>query len=473
MSFNTTKVREKIIDIIRKDRLPNVSICVQGPNGIVFSEGFGKRNEEGDIVDTDTVFGIASMSKSITSLCICMLAVEGKLSLDDPVTRFLPDFHVPGTPSSLVTIRTLANHTSGIPPMEPLEWSIAMNSHRRDTPWLKAMRESAPNKMETINQLLEYIRNCPYPTVGAPGENMSYSNEGYAILSYIVDVASGMPLEDFCEKRIFRPLGMTRTVMDVDGQKAEQLAKGNIASLYEYDDNNNLLCDRDWSILPPFRGSAMVKSTAKDMASYYHCLSCLGVSEGRQIIPQEAILMMIGPSVPLRREAVYGLGLYKREFNGHVICEHSGGLHGVSTKGGLFLEEGYGFAVLCSLGDADMDEIMWCLYNAVIGLPLNTGHRWFVPRDQLFSDPKTLSGTYIGHEGIPETCTVSDDGIHAVLAGQICDLVWCGGTRFLAVDPSDHDCLRGRLEFFYHSGYAWAVRVGSRIFTAQTPTHGI
>lgn len=467
MHIDEKAVRETIQTIILKDRLPNVCVCVHGPDGIVYSEGFGKRDEEGHPVDADTVFGIASMSKSITALCICILATEGKLSLEDPVSKFLPDFHVRGAPSSLVTIRTLANHTSGLPPMEPLEWSIAMNSHRRETPWLKAMRESAPNQMETIEQVLEYIRNCPYPLVGAPGENMSYSNEGYAILSYIVDAASGMPLEDFCAQRIFQPLNMTRTVMDVDGKKAEQLAQGNIASLFEYDEDGRLLCDRDWSILPPFRGSAMVKSTAKDMANYYHAISCLGMVNGHQLIPQEAILEMVGPAVPLHREAVYGLGLYKRAFNGHVICEHSGGLHGVSTKGGLLFGEGYGFSVLSSLGDADMDEIMWCLYNAVIGLPLHTSHRWFVPCGFPFSDPRTLAGHYIGHEGIPEICDVNDEGTQVLLSGRLSDLLWCGGSRFLAVDPSDHHLLRGRLEFLFRPGYAWAVRVGSRIFTKE------
>ena len=104
MPFDERAVRESIQTIIRKDRLPNVSVCVQGPDGMIYSEGFGCRDEEGNPVDSDTIFGIASMSKSITALCICILATEGILSLEDPVTRFLADFHIPGTPDSLVTL---------------------------------------------------------------------------------------------------------------------------------------------------------------------------------------------------------------------------------------------------------------------------------------------------------------------------------------------------------------------------------
>ncbi len=226
--------------------------------------------------------------------------------------------------------------------MEPLEWSIAMNSVRRDGEWLRAMRQSAPNAMNTIDQVIDYITSYPYPTVGTPGENMNYCNEGYAILSYVVDQVAGMPLEQFCMECIFCPLGMTRTVMDDDCAAAQAMSGGNITSLFERDDDGALLCDDNWSILPPFRGCAMVKSTARDIAVYYRCLSNGGMHEGRQVLPRSAVGALIGPSIPATEIARYGLSLYKRVKCGHVICEHSGGLHGVSTKGGLLLEEGWG-----------------------------------------------------------------------------------------------------------------------------------
>ena len=467
MSFDSASVSCRIRQIMLRDRLPNVSVCVRGPEGTLYSESFGIRDLSEAPVSPSTVFGIASMSKSITALCLCILETEGKLSLDDPITKYFPGFRIPGQPMDLVTLRTLANHTSGIPPMEPLEWSIAMNSDRKETDWIRAMRQSAPNSMSTIRDVMDYISSCPYPTVGMPGENMSYCNEGYAILSYVVDQAAGIPLEDFCRDRIFRPLGMTRTVMDADAVSARKMAGEDMAGLFELNSNDELECDSNWSLCPPFRGSATVKSTAGDMAAYYRCLSLHGMHEGHRIFPEAAVEAMIGASVPALPQAVYGLGLYKRTFRGHVICEHGGGLHGVSSKGGLLLGEGYGFAVLCSLGDADMDEIMWCLYNAVIGLPPETSHRWFIPAGHNFSDPEMLPGRYVGHEGIPDICEVHEGGKTATVSGHFCDLVHCGGARFLAVDPSDHTRTRSRLEFFFRSGHAWGVRVGSRIFTLE------
>ena len=470
MPFYTKAVDEKVCALIARDRLPGVSISILGPDGPIFEMGYGHRDSAGAVpVDPDTMFGIASMSKSITALALAILETEGKLSYDDPVYKYFPNFSVPGAARDTVTLKTLAMHTAGIPPMEPLEWSIAMNSVNRESEWIDEMRRSAPNPMATIDQIIDYIAACKYTTVGAPGENLSYCNEGYAILSYVADMAAGIPLEQFCMERIFRPLGMTRTIMDDDCASAKQLSGGNITSLFERDDNGELVCDDDWSILPPFRGCAMVKSTSRDMAAYYRCLSNYGMHDGKQVIPRAAVEAMIGQWLPAETIASYGLGLYKRTKCGHTICEHSGGLHGVSTKGGLLLGEGYGFAVLCNEGDTDMDDIMWVLYNAVMGEPLDPCHRWFVPVGREFSDPDMLTGSFICHEGVPAYVNVSfNNGVlSAIVSKKETSLIYCGGTRFLAVDPENHASIKARLEFFIRNGHAWGVRCGSRIYTLE------
>lgn len=468
MRIDTEALDQRIQRLIERDRLPGVTVCALGNDGVVFERAYGWRDAAMETpTDLDTMFGIASMSKSITCLALSILAAEGRLDWDDPVYHYFPAFSVPGAARDTVTLRTLAMHTSGIPPMEPLEWSIAVNSVGRTGAWIESMRASAPNAMATIDQVIDYIAHCPYKTVGAPGENMSYSNEGYAILSYVADMAAGMPLEQFCMERIFRPLGMTRTIMDDDCVSARALSGGNITSLFEREDGK-LVCDDQWSILPPFRGCAMVKSTARDMAAYYRCLSNFGMHEGRQVLPRAAVEMMIGASIPAQEIACYGLGLYKRVKCGHVICEHSGGLHGASTKGGLLLGEGYGFAVLCSCGDEDMDDIMWAMYNAVMGLPLDTSHRWFIPAGREFSDPEMLTGRFVGHEGNPDVLDVSmQGGVLFAEKKRTMRLVYCGGLRFLGVDPADESRVRMRAEFFIRDGQAWGVRCGSRIFTRE------
>ena len=450
-----------------KKRLAGVSAAICGPQGLCYTWNYGFRDVGGRIVpDSDTMYGIASMSKSLTALCACILHTEGRLDLGDPVAAYLPDFAVPGQPREAVTIRHLAMHTAGIPPMEPLEWSIAMNSEgRRESEWLTHMQATAPNRMDSIGQILDYVAHCPYHTLGAPGEVMSYSNEGYAILSYVIDRAAGMPLEQFMHERIFAPLGMTRSILDNGIDASRALSGGNITSLFEMEDGVRV-CDDAWSVLPPFRGCAMVKSTARDMAVYYRALANGGLHEGEQRIPAQAVDLLIGRYHPLSPLNVMCMGLNKREFRGHTICEHSGGLHGVSTKGGLLFGEGYGFSVLCNQGDEDMDELMWGLYNAVLGLPLATSHRWFNPVGRPFAEPEMITGRYIAHEGEPSLITVTqqDGRLLRTRDGETTPLLYCGGARFLALSDPDDPIQGVRHEFLIRDGRAWGVRCGTRVF---------
>ena len=159
-------------------------------------------------------------------------------------------------------------------------------------------------------------------------------------------------------------------------------------------------------------------------------------------------------------------GLNKREKAGHIFCEHSGGLHGVSTKGGLLLGEGYGFCVLCNQGDEDMDELMWCMYNAVAGLPIDESHRWFNPIGREFSAPEMIVGKYIDHEGMPSTIEITcENGIYTrIRDGAKSALAYCGGTRFLSYDPSKDYDQGVRHEFLIREGKAWGLRNGTRVF---------
>ena len=449
-------------------KLPGVAVCIRGPEGVVFSKGYGHRDGAGKLpVDEDTIFGVASMSKSMTALALAILETEGKLSLEDPVVRYFPTFRVPGNPRQDVTLWHLATHTAGIPPMEPLEWSIAMNTPGRESQWSRTLRSSAPNPMSTIGQVIDYIAQGDYPTLGAAGEVMSYSNEGYAILSYVVDQAAGIPLEQFLMERVFRPLGMTRTVMDVDGSEAKALSGGNISALFDLDDDGNLTWDEVWSTLPPFRGSACVRSTAHDMARYYQCLSNGGVLDGVRCLPAAAVERLAGRAFPTQEKAVYCLGLNKRELEGHVYCEHSGGLHGVSSEGGYLQGENYGFVVLCNQGEVDVTDLLWSLYNAVTGRPIEAHHRWLRPAEGTFSEPEMLTGSYLCHEGIPVRFTVTEKNgaLRARKDDTDLDLVWCGGTWFQQVDGSG--AVLGRCHFLVRNGQAWGVQVYTRVYQRE------
>ena len=116
--------------------------------------------------------------------------------------------------------------------------------------------------------------------------------------------------------------------------------------------------------------------------------------------------------------------------------------------------------------DEDMDELMWGMYNAVMGLPLDKSHRWFNPVGCAFSQPEMICGTYLGHEGVPSVLTIrEEDGrLVRIRDGAQTEFAYCGGARFLSYDPhKDYD--QGvRHEFLIRDGKAWGVRCGTRVF---------
>jgi len=158
-------------------------------------------------VDADTVFRIASMTKSFTAMSILKLRDEGKLSLDDPAERYVPEMKglaYPTDDSPRITIRHLLSHSTGFP---------------EDNPW--GDRQLA----DTEDQLTQMLRQG-IPFSNAPGVAYEYSNYGFAILGRIVSIVSRMKYEDYVSANILRPLGMTSTTLEPSKVPANRLAHG-------------------------------------------------------------------------------------------------------------------------------------------------------------------------------------------------------------------------------------------------------
>lgn len=451
--------------VVRARDIPGCAVAAWGPDGEVFARGYGRGDPDGARpIDADTVFGIASMSKSQLALALCMLECEGRLSLEDPVYRHLPAFRLAGIPSGAVTLRHLLMHTAGIPPTPLMGWSIAMHAVSRDEPWIRAMRSTAPGPVDTAGDILAYLAEMPGPMLGAPGEIMSYCNEGFALLSTVFDQAAEMPLEAFLSERVYAPLGMARTVLDDHNERARPLSGGNITQLFERGEDGRLTCDDEPSVAPPYRGCGWVKSTARDMAAYYRCLSSYGRHAGGQVLPAAAVKRMVGAGIPLSRRACYGLALNKRAVGSRVLCEHGGGLHGVSSLGGFFLGEGRGFAVLTNIGDIDVEPLLWPLYAFAMGDALDTKYYDFTPAGRPFSDPGMAVGIFSANEGDSPDITIEQNGggLIASQGGKAFPLAWCDGTRFVSLD--ENGWLKLRVEPLIRNGRAWAARVGSRVY---------
>jgi CubicO group peptidase (beta-lactamase class C family) len=191
-----------------RQHLPGLAYGVVLDGKLVYSGSVGYANLEQRIpADTGTLFRIASMSKSFTAMAILQLRDAGKLSLDDPASRYIPEMGnltYLTTDAPEITIRHLLTHSAGFP---------------EDNPW--GDRQLADSDQELRDLITEGVSFS-----NVPGIAYEYSNLGFALLGQIVQVVSGMEYRDYTRTHIFEPLGMTSTIWEYDRAPADRLALG-------------------------------------------------------------------------------------------------------------------------------------------------------------------------------------------------------------------------------------------------------
>ncbi len=183
---------DAIFDQYDKPDSPGVALAVIHDGEIIYTRGYGMADLEHDVpITPDTVFYIGSASKQFTAMCILLLEEEGRLSLDDDIRKYLPEFPLY---DKTITIRNLIHHTSGIRDFASL-WRIA----GKDV--LDFMPEEEVYKMLCMQKELNFT----------PGTRQMYSNSGYFLLAMIVKNASGKSLREYADENIFHPLDMPST----------------------------------------------------------------------------------------------------------------------------------------------------------------------------------------------------------------------------------------------------------------------
>lgn len=195
-------------DFFDRSQMPGLVYGVVFDGELVFSGQFGYADIEGDVpADTDTLFRIASMTKSVTAVAIFQLRDAGLLQLDDPVAMYLPELgklQYPTLDAPAITIRHLLTHTGGLP---------------EDNPW--GDRQLAISD----DELLQLLSNgLSFSTV--PGTRYEYSNLGYAMLGLVIQQVSGMDFGSYTQEKILQPLGMTATTWEYADADDARLAKG-------------------------------------------------------------------------------------------------------------------------------------------------------------------------------------------------------------------------------------------------------
>lgn len=251
---------------------------------------------------TDDLFWIASMNKPITATAFMMLVDEGKVRVDDPVEKYLPEFKgqmyiaekdethtLLKKPAHPILVRDILSHTAGLTPISPIE---------RPTfdllPLETAVRSHAMSALKF-----------------EPGTKYEYSNAGINTAGRIIEVVSRMPYEKFLEERLFRPLGMKDTTFRPTAEQVRRLAKSYKASAdrtgLEETPVNQVFYPLDDPRRQPFPAGGLF-STASDMAKFCQMILNGGISNGRTYLSAASLEQMTSRQTPPAVEQSYGFG---------------------------------------------------------------------------------------------------------------------------------------------------------------------
>lgn len=280
---------QKFVDDASPSQVAGAVLVVGSSKGTVLHEAIGKQHlDSNQPMPKDALFRIASMTKPITAMGIMILQDEGKLSVEDPVEKYLPEFKgqllvdsrmgdklVLKKPERPITLRDLLTHTSGLPGGFPAGLSDLYFKRNYSLAEATAIQSQRP---------LDF----------APGSKWAYCNAGIDTLGRIIEVVSGRPYEVFLNERIFQPLGMK----DTGAYPSEEQLK-RLAGLYEFKEGK--LNYVGFQLIGPVKGARHpipaggLFSTGSDLARLYQMMLAgpsSGGKDGKQILSPAAIKQM-------------------------------------------------------------------------------------------------------------------------------------------------------------------------------------
>lgn len=265
----------------------------------IYQKAFGKANLELDVdLTPESVFQIGSMTKQFTAVAVLMLEEEGKLNVNEPISKYMVDYPA----GEKITIHHLLTHTSGI----------------KDFTKMKTLREIAQKEM-TPKMMVDFFKNEPVDF--APGEKFDYNNSGYVLLGYIIELVSGETYEDFIKKHIFEKVGMAQSYYASDRKVINKRAYGYHKKEYGFVTKTVI------SFSVPFSSGSLMSSLG-DMLKWQNALN-------------KNVLLNAGSSKKAfskyklnnGEEFTYGYGWHIKELNGTPSREHGGSVFGFKSMG--------------------------------------------------------------------------------------------------------------------------------------------
>jgi D-alanyl-D-alanine carboxypeptidase len=360
-----------------KPDAPGAAVAVMKDGVPLLRKGYGLANLElGVPIRPEMVFRLGSITKQFTAVGILMLVKEGKLALDDEITRFLPGYPTQG---QRITVENLLTHTSGI------------QSYTDMPSWLQLWRKDF-----TVQGLIDLFKNEPMQF--KPGEKWAYDNSGYILLGAIIEKVSGKSYAEFVSQRIFEPLGMKHSYYGAD----EPIIPGRVAG-YEKRDHG-FVNTAYLSMTQPYAAGSLL-SSVDDLALWDAALYT------EKLVPR-ALLERAWTPYRLKdgRSTGYGYGWGIWQYEGRRVVQHDGGINGFATSGMRLPDDHVYVTVLSNCPDLEPSpsDLALKLAALAIGRPLREPVPVKVPAEVL----DRHAGVYRIDE--KQTRVVQRDGDHLV-----------------------------------------------------------
>jgi CubicO group peptidase (beta-lactamase class C family) len=320
------------------------SVLVARGGRELFARGYGAADRSpGTAISPDTRFDIGSLSKQFTAAAILRLESEGRLSVHDPVSRYLPEYPRPA--GDRVTLHHLLTHTAGLP-------SLGRRGQLED------VREDCT--AQTLDELLAYSRDLPLDF--EPGAEFRYSNSGYMLLAAVVERVAGMPFDAYLRTALFEPAGMHDTGRLTPDARGPEIAIGYTG--YEPSITPRACVDATWHT-----GEGGLHSTARDLLRWDRALA-----EGH-ILPPAQLAEFYHPHVQTGRAGrAYAYGWDRFDVHGRPVIHHNGGTEGFIAEFMRFPDDGDLLVIVLSnyLPDLSVNvpiRIVRAASAAVLGQP--------------------------------------------------------------------------------------------------------
>jgi CubicO group peptidase (beta-lactamase class C family) len=342
-------LKARVEEILNRHAAVGLAVGVVRNGHLEFFHGHGVADIASNTpITEDTVFRIASITKTFTAIAVMQLCEQGRIDLDAPASDYLRAYRLIPASASFrpATVRDLLTHTAGVPQMpHPGRALVRLFAGA-------GLTESGDSYdlRQPLPTLAEYYGGG-LRLAAEPGTRFTYGNHGFATLGQIVEDMSGKPLDRYFREHIFEPLGMA----DSDLLRSERVGS-RLATGYKLRSHGVMAVTDRQSVTS---GASSIYSTPRDMARYVAALAGGGANEQGRVLEPATLASMFEPQYQTDpRVPGMGLAFWRSHLGGHLAVEHPGVLPGFNSQ--IFLAPGDGVGVMAFTNGAS-GAVIWLM----------------------------------------------------------------------------------------------------------------